>query len=297
MVDLIAIYQLSIMRALRLVRACVAAGKQGTHASLTGRNRVFITMATTMKPSHDLTITSGFLLRSTAVLAALASASFAFAQSAQSPFYVGGALGVSSTDGNYASQVRAAGAPTVGYTFNSAQRSGGSEFAGRIYAGYRLNPMLAFELGYSDFGSHDVRYQLNKNGQLIPANSPYVVNGRNKLDGFTLDVVGTLPINSFFSVNGRAGVMATNLRYGETILNPVLNNGVLVTESTTFGAPKQRQTRFHWGVGTSYQLNPKLALTLDYQRVQGVGNTFAWTNSGNGKLNYNLIAAGARFAF
>lgn len=123
------------------------------------------------------------------------------------------------------------------------------------------------------------------------------MNGRNKLDGITLDVVGTLPINSLFSVNGRAGVMATNLRYNESISNPVATNGVVAVESSTFSAPKERQTRFRWGVGTSYQFNPKLALTLDYQRVQGVGNTFAWTDSGNGKLNYSLISAGVRFSF
>lgn len=222
---------------------------------------------------------------------------FAFAQSAQSPFYVGGALGASMTDGNYSAQVQSAGSPRSGYTFNSAQRNGGSEFAGRLYAGYRINPVLAFELGYSNFGSHDVTYRLNKNGQFIPANSPYIVNGRNKLDGITLDAVATLPINSLFSVNGRAGVMATNLRYNESRSNPAANNGVFGTELTTFSAPKEHQTRFHWGVGTSYQLNPKLALTLDYQRVQGVGKTFAWTDSGNGKLNYSLVAAGARFSF
>jgi OOP family OmpA-OmpF porin len=250
-----------------------------------------------MKVANKLMINSRFLLRSTAVVAGLAGASFAFAQPAQSPFYVGGALGASSTDGNYSSQVQSAGAPVTGYTFNSAQRSGGSEFAGRIYAGYRVNPMIAMELGYSNFGSHDVVYQLNKNGQLLPANSPYIVNGHNKLDGITLDVVGTLPINSLFSVNGRAGVMATSLRYNENISNPIVSNGVYGLESSTFSAPKENKTRFHWGVGTSYQLNPKLALTLDYERVQGVGNTFAWTDSGNGKLNYSLISAGARLSF
>lgn len=95
---------------------------------------------------------------------------------------------------------------------------------------------------------------------------------------------------------GRAGVMATNLRYNESISNPVAIYDVVGVESSTFSAPKQRQARFLWGVGTSYQLNPKVALALDYQRVQGVGNTFAWTDSGNGKLNYSLISAGARFS-
>ena len=250
-----------------------------------------------MKTSNKLTMNSRFLSRSAAVVVGLVGTTLAFAQPAQSPFYVGGALGASSTDGNYSSQVQSVGSPRSGYTFNSAERSGGSEFGGRIYAGYRLNPMFAVELGYSNFGSHDVTYRLNRNAQFLPANSPYVVNGRNKVDGITLDVVGTLPINSLFSVNARAGVMSTNLRYNENISNPVAINGTPGIELSTFSAPKERQTRFHWGVDTSYQLNPKLALTLDYQRVQGVGNTFAWTDSGNGKLNYNLISAGARFSF
>lgn len=200
-------------------------------------------------------------------------------------------------DGDYASQVQAAGSPAAGYTFHSASRNGNNEFAGRIFAGYRFHPNVAVELGYSDFGSQGVKYRLNKSTELVPSNSPYVVHGSNKLDGLTLDLVGTVPVNSLFSVNGRAGLIASNLRYSESIANPVVNNGVYGVETTSYSAPTEHQTRFHWGVGASYQLNPKLALTLDYQRVQGVGNTFDWTGSGNGKLNFSLLSAGARWSF
>ena len=250
-----------------------------------------------MKAAKKSMINSLLLVRSSVVIVGLAGASMAFAQPAQSPFYVGGALGTSMTDGNYSSQVQSAGSPTPGYTFNSARRNSDNEFAGRIYAGYRFHPNVAVEMGYSNFGTQGVTYRLNKSTELVPVNSPYVVNGRNRLDGITLDVVGTLPINAVFSVNGRAGLMATNLRYNETIANPVVIGGVYSVASSSFAAPSEHQTRFHWGLGTSYQLNPKLALTLDYQRVQGVGNTFAWTDSGNGKLNYSLLSAGARFSF
>lgn len=235
--------------------------------------------------------------RSVAAGLALACALSASAQSATSPFYVGGALGVSTADGNYGAQVQAAGPAAPGYTFNNAKRVGGNEFSGRIYAGYRLLPMLSAELGYSNFGSHDVKYKLNKNTDLVPFDSPYVVNGRNRLDGITLDLVGSLPVNAAFSVSGRVGMIASNLRYRESIANPVVNNGVFAVETTSFSAPAARQTRFHWGVGGAYQLSPKLALTLDFERVEGAGNTFAWTDSGNGKLNFNMLSAGARFAF
>lgn len=248
-----------------------------------------------MKTSRIPVSTARLAVRSAALVAALAATSMAFAQ--QSPFYVGGALGVSMIDGDYASQVQAAGAPLPGYTFHSARRDGDNEFAGRIYGGYRFHPNFAAELGYSNFGSQGVAYRLNKSTELVPSNSPYVVRGSQKLDGLTLDLVGTMPVSKAFSVNGRVGLMASNLRYSESIANPVLNNGNYVVENTSFSAPSERQTRFHWGVGTSYQLNPKLALTLDYQRVQGVGNTFAWTDSGNGKLNFSLLSAGARLSF
>ena len=119
----------------------------GNSVAAQGRNRVFFRIAFSMKAINKLTINSRFLLRSTAVVAGLAGASLAFAQSAQSPFYMGRALGASMTDGNYTSQVQSAGSPRSGYTFNSAQRSGGTEFAGRLFAGYRLNPMFAVELG------------------------------------------------------------------------------------------------------------------------------------------------------
>jgi OmpA-OmpF porin, OOP family len=251
----------------------------------------------TVQASKKTSFNSRFTLRSVVAATLLAAGASAFAQASQSPFYVGGSLGASMIDGNYAGQVQAAGSPLPGYTFHSAKRNGDNEFAGRIYGGYRLHPNVAVELGYSNFGSQDVTYRLNKSTELVPANSPYISHGRNKLDGFTLDVVGTLPVNSQFSINGRAGLMASTLRYSETIANPVVVGGVYGVETVNYSAPREHQTRFHWGAGGSYQLNPKLALTLDYQRVQGVGNTFSWTGSGNGKLNYSLLSAGARFSF
>ncbi len=229
-------------------------------------------------------------------LSALAAASFASAQQT-SPFYVGGALGLGTTDGNYASQVQAAGSPLAGYSFNSARRDGDKEFAGRVYGGYRVSPNLAVELGYTNFGSHGTTYRLNKSTISAPPNALYVASGSHKLDGVTLDLVGTLPVSTALSVNGRVGVIASTLRYSETAINPILSNAPDPVQLINNRAPSAHQTRLHWGVGTAYQMNPKLALTLDYQRVQGAGNTFDWTDSGNGKLNFNLLAVGARFSF
>jgi len=243
------------------------------------------------------TLSRAGALSAVATGAALLFSASAMAQQANSPFYVGGALGASMTDGNYASQVQNASGLTPGYTFHSASRRNDNEFAGRLYAGWRFTPNLAVEAGYTNFGTHDVRYRLNKSTDLVPANSPYVVNGHNKLDGFTLDLVGTLPVSQAFSVNGRVGMMATNLKYNEDIANPVVIGGTYSVSQETYSAPRLRKTAFHWGVGGAYQLNRNVALTADYQRVQGVGNSFAWTDNNNGKLNYGVLMGGVRYSF
>ena len=58
-----------------------------------------------------------------------------------------------------------------------------------------------------------------------------------------------------------------------------------------------RQARLHLG-GRSLAVRPNMGRNADYQRVNGVGKTFAWTatdTKANGRLNYNLISAGLRF--
>ena len=49
--------------------------------------------------------------------------------------------------------------------------------------------MIALELDYSNFGSHDVLYRLDQSGIFFSPNSPYVLSSRNKSDGITLNVV------------------------------------------------------------------------------------------------------------
>ncbi len=51
---------------------------------------------------------------------------------------------------------------------NSAQRIGGSELAGRIYAGYRLNPMFAVKSGYSNFGTLTLPIASTRTGNFFP---------------------------------------------------------------------------------------------------------------------------------
>ncbi len=220
---------------------------------------------------------------------AVAALSLANAANAQSSWYAGASLGATFNSGNYSSQVVAAGEPIEGFRFVSADRKNGSEAGGRLALGYRFNPMFALELGYANFGKQNVNYQFEKTTGLIPPERFFTTRGQFKLDGITLDLVSSAPVGANFSVNGRVGLMSTNLRYSEVAT--FLNQGDRAFSTS------DRQTRFHWGLGGAYQVSKPLAVTLDYTQVQSVGTRFAWNEKGNGRLSYGLLSAGIRYNF
>jgi OmpA-like transmembrane domain len=225
-------------------------------------------------------------IRIAAAIAAVATSSIV---SAQSKFYVSGALGATNASGNYGDQVKNAGEPQPGFRFVSAGKDGGGDVGGRLAVGYRFTDGVAVELGYANFGKQDIRYQFEKTTGLIPPQRFVTSVGRFRLDGATLDVVGSLPINAAFSANARVGVIAANLRYKE--FQTFLNQG------TDEFAKDARQTRLHWGIGATYQMNKALGITLDYTQAQSVGKSFAWTEEQNGRLSYGMFTAGVRYSF
>lgn len=211
-----------------------------------------------------------------------------------SPWYVGGNLGAAVSGGNYTGQVRAASpVPTPGYTFYTANRDGSGEFAGRLFGGYRLTPWLAVEVGYASLGSHQTQYQLAYRGT---ANPPYTVIGRHRIDGATADLVASFPLVGELSAHARAGLMATRLRYDET-RDAVINGAVVPGAGAPFVAPTERAARFRWGFGASHPISRQADVLFDFEQVNGVGNRFAWTDTGNGRLRYSLISAGIRYRF
>jgi opacity protein-like surface antigen len=225
-------------------------------------------------------------IRWAAALVAVASPTIACAQG---KLYVGAALGVSSTSGNYVEQVRNAGEPLPGFRYVTAGRDGGSDVGGRLTLGYQVHDRVAIELGYANFGKQNIAYQFEKTTGLIPLQRYVTSTGRFKLDGATVDLVGSIPINQALTLSARLGVFAGTLRYREE--QEFLNQG------TTVFSKNDDFTKLHWGVGASYRFNKALEATLDYTQAQGVGKSFAWTAETNGRLNYGLFAAGIRYRF
>ncbi|MGL5002827.1 MAG: hypothetical protein ACRDAM_07780, partial [Casimicrobium sp.] len=160
------------------------------------------------------------IARITGFCLSLALAAACSAQTGANRFYVAGSLGATQANGDYAGQVRSAGEPAVGYTFRSAGKEGGSDVGGRLAIGYQFMPNAAVELGYANFGSHGTNFRFEKTSGLIPPQPFFTSKGNFKLDGVTLDVVGTVPLNNAFSFNARVGVIASNLRYSDATTFP-----------------------------------------------------------------------------
>lgn len=116
----------------------------------------------------------------------------------------------------------------------------GSEDRSTAYSlsvGSHINPNLAFEAGYTDFGDVD------RGG------------GRTQAEGVNLSVVGKLPVGSGFSLMGKLGTT-----YARTRVTSVLGSGI----------EAGRENRFGWayGVGAEMLLTPEWSAVLQYEGHQ-----------------------------
>ncbi|HEX5162497.1 MAG TPA: porin family protein [Steroidobacteraceae bacterium] len=127
----------------------------------------------------------------------------------------------------------------------------------KIFAGYRMNRFLAFELDYINLGE--------PSGAVVP--------GRNvdaSVDGFAPFVVGTLPLGPYFEVFGRAGYYFYDATRG---VEDTLDNRVEFDEESE---------DIVYGAGIGANLGEKLNLRFEYEKydLEGLDDTDAlWLNA------------------
>jgi hypothetical protein len=127
----------------------------------------------------------------------------------------------------------------------------------KIFAGYRMNRFLAFELDYVNLGE--------PSGAVVP--------GRNvdaSVDGFAPFVVGTLPLGPYFEVFGRAGYYFYDATRG---VEDTLDNRVEFDEESE---------DIVYGAGIGANLGEKLNLRFEYEKydLEGLDDTDAlWLNA------------------
>jgi len=206
-----------------------------------------------------------------AVLVAIAAAP-AIAKEPALGFYVGAGAGVSSFRGDYASQVDQAYAGT-GFTVDAATVTDDRDTAWKVYAGWRFHPYGAIEAAWLDFGEARTHYAIG-----VPNIGAATRDGRYRLSGAEVSALGIVPLGDRATVYAKAGALFSQLKYDESGLNQ-------------FGEPgsfshTNRETKFLWGLGGSFELVDSLAVRVEWQRAEDIGERFALTDSGNGRFEH-----------
>ena len=206
-----------------------------------------------------------------ALLVAIAAAP-AIAKEPALGFYVGAGAGVSSFRGDYASQVNQAYAGT-GFTVDAATVTDDRDTAWKAYAGWRFHPYGAIEAAWLDFGEARTHYAIG-----VPNIGAATRDGRYRLSGAEISALGIVPIGDRATVYAKAGALFSQLKYDESGLNQ-------------FGEPgsfshTNRETKFLWGLGGSFELVDSLAVRIEWQRAEDIGERFALTDSGNGRFEH-----------
>lgn len=120
----------------------------------------------------------------------------------------------------------------------------------KLFGGYRLNKMLAFELDYINLGE--------PSGAVVPG-----VNVDAAVDGFAPYVVGTLPLGNFFEVYARLGYFFYDATLG---VERELDDRVEFDEESE---------DLVYGAGIGANIGEKLNIRFEYEKfdLEGLDDT------------------------
>jgi OOP family OmpA-OmpF porin len=201
-------------------------------------------------------------------LACLAAAP-AFAESDPGYFYGGASVGQSRSkidDARITANLLSQGLVT------SAMSNDEQALAWKAFAGYQFDRYVGIEAGYFSLG------HFGFTSTTVPAGA---LDGRIKLQGINLDLVGTLPLSERFSAIARVGAQHASAR------DSFNGSGGVVVLSPN---PSKSETNVKFGAGLQYAFTPSLMLRGEAERYRvndAVGN--------HGDIN--MYSVGLVFAF
>jgi opacity protein-like surface antigen len=213
---------------------------------------------------NDMTAPKALRLLSLASLGSLLAVS-ALAQEAAYP-YVGASIGQSRAEIDEERITAALSA--AGLTTTSMSRDE-RDTAYKLFGGWQFNRHVAVEAGYFNLG------RFGFTSTTVPAGS---LNGRIRLQGVNLDVVGTLPLTERLSLIGRVGGQYASARdafSGTGAVNVVDPD------------PSKRSFGYKAGAGLQYEVSRSFLVRLEAERYRindAVGN----------RGDVNLFSARAR---
>ncbi|MBL8483330.1 MAG: outer membrane beta-barrel protein [Rhodocyclaceae bacterium] len=203
-------------------------------------------------------------------LAAAGIAALSVAAAQAGDFYVLGAAGRSTLDldkSRIDAELVNAGAANL-------SSSGDKHDTGyKLQLGYQFSPYLAVEGGYIDLGRAD--YTARFTGGNLDAHV--------KAQGWNIEAVGIWPINDQFNLFAKLGAIVARVK----VDGNVSGGGI-----TLQAADKVTRTRPTWGIGAGYAFNKNLALRLEYEWFDKLGDTERTT-----QFDARLISLGLAYKF
>lgn len=152
-----------------------------------------------------------------------------------------------------------------------------------IVVGYRLTPHLAIEGGYNKLGQVTYRSRATGNFPLEAGTTNVGID--TETTGFTVALLGVLPLSRDWELYARAGALFANNKLsidirsqGQQFIPPLGNR---VAASAT-----ESSTEFHAGLGLGRRVFEAYDLRLEYQRVFDAG---VENSGGKGDLDAVLL--------
>lgn len=198
--------------------------------------------------------------------------------------YVGVAGGVSVYRQNLISEIQSQYSTTA---WPTARGSVTDNDAGTwsVFGGYRFNPYFDAELGYYDFGRMDSRYSV--------VETAYQATLRHDVTGIGLSALGRWEFAPGFSVYGRLGVMWTRTAYREqgTAYFDFSDQRTIDISTTT------HSTVPIFGLGLGYAFNPNVEARVDWQRADGLGDSWRLDREQTGNIDIDSFTVQLLYRF
>lgn len=207
------------------------------------------------------------------LLSLVASTAMLFSSFASAQYYVGAVGGQSDASLNSSDIINQLAELGYGNAIGSVDTQGS---AYRAYAGYRFNPYLAVEAGFSDFGKNSLAASVTPAGTLN-------IDLRTK--GADISVVGSYPINSWAKTYLRAGVFDA-----ETKASYVGTGSVVLARGQS--DQSTRKTVGVFGVGALLQVGGKFTVRAEFSRTEKVGNALT---GGESSIDSAMLGVEYRF--
>lgn len=211
----------------------------------------------------------------------------AFAAHAQTPFYVGAAIGQSKASSDLVRDREANIAPGTPSTL--ATSSDLKDTVGKVWAGWQALPWLALEAGYADHGSQKIGtdYILNFGGIV----STGTVTTDREVKGWGADLVASFMPTPALKVFGKVGAFRADIRT-ET---RVSNGGSFQNPIGDSLAASKTETVVKYGLGADYAFTNHVSMRLEWERLPKIGQAGSAATTGEADQDSFWLGVNYRF--